>query len=285
MHDADMPTWAEFLAGWDLGIYRDPILCGLVAGLVLGYLGVFIVLRRMVFVTAAVSQAAGLGVALTFYVDIHLGLDIDPALGAVVLALATTTIFAVPPERLRLSRESVLGLAYIASWAGAVLVGDRIAHEAHEIEAILFGSAVLVSEEDLALVVAVGFGVLLTYVIGHRGFVFAAFDRESARVQGLPVRAIELSSWVLVALAVSVSTRALGVLPVFAFAVLPAMGALMLSNRLRWVLPTAAVFGAASGGLGYVAAFFLELPVGASQAMCAFLLLVLCLPVRLARGS
>lgn len=285
MHDADMPTWAEFVAGWDLGIYRDPILCGLVAGLVLGYLGVFIVLRRMVFVTAAISQAAGLGVALTFFVDIHLALDIDPALGAIVLALAMTAVFAVPPERLRLSRESVLGLAYIASWAGAVLVGDRIAQEAHEIEAILFGTAVLVSAEDLVLVIAVGLGVLLFYLIGHRGFVFAAFDRESARVQGLPVRAIELVSWILIALAVSVTTRALGVLPVFAFAVLPAMSALMLSNRLRWVLPIASALGALSGGLGYVAAFFLELPVGASQAMVAFALFLVCLPVRLIRGS
>lgn len=285
MHDAGMPTWAEFVAGWGLGIYRDPVLCGLVAGLVLGYLGVFIVLRRMVFVTAAVSQAAGLGVALTFYVDIHFALDIDPALGAVALALGMTTVFAVPPERLRLSRESVLGVAYIASWAGAVLVGDRIAQEAHEIEAILFGSAVLVSAEDLLLVTGVGLGVLLIHVVGHRGFVFAAFDRESARVQGLPVRVIELSSWILVALAVSVSTRALGVLPVFAFAVLPATNALVLSNRLRWVLPIAAVLGALSGGLGYLAAFFLELPVGASQAMVAFVLLVLCLPVRLLRGS
>lgn len=279
------PTWADFLAGWELGIYRDPILCGLAAGLVLGYLGVFVVLRRMVFVTAAISQAAGLGLALTFFVDIHMGQDIHPVVGAVIMALGITVVFAIPPDRLRLSRESILGLAYITCWAAAVLVGDRIAQEAHEISAILFGSAVLVSESDLYLVAGVGAFVLLIYVVGHRGFVFAAFDRESARVQGMPVRALDLASWVLVALAVSVSTRALGVLPVFAFAVLPAMGALMLSNRLRWVLPMAAIMGAFSGGLGYLFAFFLEFPVGASQTAVAFLLFLGCLPVRLLRGA
>jgi zinc transport system permease protein len=278
------PTWEDFAAGWELGIYGDPVFCGVVAGLGLGYLGVFVVLRRMVFVTAAVSQAAGLGVALTFYVDIHFAMDIDPALGAVALALAVTAVFAVPPDRLRLSREGILGLVYIACWAGAVLVGDRIAQEAHEISAILFGSAVLVRPEDLMLVTVVGGGVLLVYVAGHRGLVFAAFDRESARVQGLPVRALDLLSWILVALAVSVTTRALGVLPVFAFAVLPAMAALMLSNRLRWVLPIAAVLGAVAGGAGYLFAFFLELPVGASQAIVAFLLFLACSPARLVRG-
>ncbi len=279
----DAPTWADFAAGWELGIYRDPVLCGVLAGLVLGYLGVFVVLRRMVFVTAAVSQAAGLGVALTFFVEVHVGTALDPALGAVVLALLMTAVFAIDPERLRLSREAILGLAYITSWAGAILIGDRIAQEAHEISAILFGTAVLVSTRDLVLVAAVGGGVLLLFLLGHRGFVFAAFDRESARVQGLPVRALDLASWVLIALAVSVTTRALGVLPVFAFAVLPAMSALMLANRLRWVLPLAAAAGAVSGGAGYIVAFFLELPVGASQAIVAFALWLACVPVRLAR--
>lgn len=279
------PTWEDFAAGWELGIYPDPVLCGVVAGLVLGYLGVFVVLRRMVFVTAAVSQAAGLGVALTFYVDIHMGMDIDPALGAVVLALLITSVFAVPPDRLRLSRESVLGLVYIGCWSGALLVGDRIAQEAHEVSAILFGSAVLVRPEDVTLVTVVGGGALFAYLVAHRGLVFAAFDRESARVQGLPVRGLDLLSWILVALAVSVSTRALGVLPVFAFAVLPAMAALMLSNRLRWVLPIAALLGAVSGGAGYLFAFFAELPVGASQAIVALMLWLACLPVRLVRGA
>lgn len=279
------PTWEDFAAGWELGIYSDAVFCAVAAGLVLGYLGVFVVLRRMVFVTAAVSQAAGLGVALTFYVDIHMGMDIDPALGAVVLALLITSVFAVPPDRLRLSRESILGLVYIGCWAGAVLVGDRIAQEAHEITAILFGSAVLVRSEDLLLVSTVGGGALVLYVLAHRGLVFTAFDRESARVQRLPVRALELFSWIAVALVVSVATRALGVLPVFAFAVLPAMAALLLSNRLVYVLPIAAVLGSISGGAGYLFAFFLELPVGASQAIVALILWLACLPLRLVRGA
>ncbi|HET6610950.1 MAG TPA: metal ABC transporter permease, partial [Kofleriaceae bacterium] len=82
MHVA--PTWADFMLGWDLGLYANPILCAAAAGCVLGFLSVYVVLRRMVFVSAAISQAAGLGVALAFYAAIHLGMTIDPALAAVV---------------------------------------------------------------------------------------------------------------------------------------------------------------------------------------------------------
>jgi len=55
------PSWDEFVAGWPL--YRDPVACAVIAGAALGALGVFVVLRRAVFVTATLSQAAGLGVA------------------------------------------------------------------------------------------------------------------------------------------------------------------------------------------------------------------------------
>jgi zinc transport system permease protein len=263
------PTWQEFVSGWQLDIYRDPIYCGVIAGMLLGYLGVFIVLRRMVFVTAAVSQAAGLGVALAFFVDMRFGLQVPPVAGAILLALMCTAVFALPIERLPISRESVLGVIYLVAWAGSVMVGDRIAQEAHDIAAILFGTAVLVQPTDLSALFAVAGGALLLHLVGQRGIVFAIFDAEAARVQGLPVRLLELSSWLLTSLAVSVATRALGVLPVFAFAVLPASAGLMLSLRLRWVLFWAAISGAVAGGGGYLLAFFWEFPVGACQAATA----------------
>jgi len=277
------PTWEDFLVGWDMGLYGPPILCAVLAGVALGYLGVFVVLRRMVFITAAVSQAAGLGVALSFWVGIHFGTEVSPVFGALALALVVTGVVSLPAERLRLSQESLLGVAYLACWAGAVLVGDRIVQEAHDIASILFGTAVLVRDEDVLLVGGASALVLLVHLVGNRGFVFAAFDPTSARVQGLPVRALDLTSWVLIAIMVSVATRALGVLPVFAFAVMPAMAALALVDRLRWALPLAALLGGVAGGAGYLFAFFYEFPVGASQASVAFALFVLALPLRLAR--
>jgi zinc transport system permease protein len=273
------PNWQEFVQGWQLDIYRDPIYCGLIAGLLLGYLGVFIVLRRMVFVTAAVSQAAGLGVALAFFVDMQFGLALPPVAGAIVMALVCTAVFALPIDRLPISRESVLGVIYLVAWAASVMVGDRIAQEAHDIAAILFGTAVLVQPADMWALCVVAALALLVHLWWQRGIVFAIFDAEGARVQGLPVRAVELTSWLLTALAVSVATRALGVLPVFAFAVLPAASGLMLARRLRWVLVWAAFSGAIAGGGGYLIAFFYEFPVGASQAACGAVLWLASLPI------
>jgi zinc transport system permease protein len=277
------PSLDGFVSGLSQGIYQDPILCGVLAGSVLGFLGVFIVLRRAVFVTAAVSQAAALGVALAFFIEIRFAIEVPPVLGALVLALLAAAVMAAPVERAWLPKESALGFAFVTASAIALLVGDRITVEAHDISSILFGTAVLVRKLDLILVGAIGASVVGIGLYSYRGLVFAGFDPEGAKVQGLPVRALDLLLWTLVALEVSVTTRALGALPVFAFAVIPAMAALALVSRVSHALVFSSIVGALSGGLGYLCAFFLEFPVGASQAAFAVAVLAVCLPLALMR--
>jgi zinc transport system permease protein len=265
-HAHESPALHEFTDNWAL--YRDPVLAGVLAGVALSALGVFVLLRRAVFLTAALSQAAGLGVALAFFAEIHLGVSISPVIGALGLCGLCTVLIGVRAP-LRVSREALVGFLFVGASALAVLVGDRIAQEAHDIAAILFGTAVLVRPLDLALLAlgaALSLGGVLTL---GRALTFTGLDPDGARVQGLPVQLVETVFWALFALEVSVATRALGSLPVFAFAVLPAATGLMLASRIRGAILVAIAVGGLSGALGYAAAFFAELPVGATQAATA----------------
>jgi zinc transport system permease protein len=269
------PTWSGFLEAWSL--FRDPVLCALIAGVALGFLGVYIVLRRMVFVSVAVTQASALGVALAFFAEIHLGLSVDPIAGAMALALASTVLLSFDPRTIRLPRESLLGFAFALTGAATLLIEDRIVQEAHDIHSILFGSAVLVRPSDLAAVGVTAGVLLLLHILWYRGLVFSSFDPDAARVQGLPVRFLNAFLLASVGAMVGVAARALGALPVFALATLPAITVLVLGVGLNWAFLLAALLGAVSGALGYLFAFFYEFPVGGSQTIVAsaFLLLAM----------
>ncbi|WP_224361816.1 metal ABC transporter permease [Hyalangium versicolor] len=269
----DPSKWEQFQASFDL--FRDPILCALIAGGVLGFLSVYVVLRRMVFVSAATTHAAGLGVALAFFAEIHLGFQVDPTLGATTLSLAATMLLMTDPSRLKLTRESLLGLAFAFAGGAAVLVGDRIAQEAHDIQGILFGTAVLVTPEQLAHVAIVGGLVMIVHLWWYRGLTFASFDRIGAGVQGLPVRLLDAVVMVSIGVMVGVSARALGSLPVFAFSTLSAIAALILDLRLGWTFLIATLAGCISGVGGYLFAFFYDYPVGGSQTVLSSLLVLL----------
>jgi zinc transport system permease protein len=288
--DAPAPTFQEFWASFP--IFRDAIVTGGLAGLLLGFIGVHVVLRRMVFASSAIAQAAALGVALSFWI----GALVDPArhaaghvagpaahvlpsvlfepvLWAIAASLLATLVFIANPVRLHLTRESLLGFVFLASGAGAVIVGDRITQEAHDLSAILFGSAVVVQRIDLVLVSAATVLLLGGHLLAWRALVFAGFDPMGARVQGLPVRALDGFLFVSVGLAVALCTRALGALPVFAFSVLPAMAALVLTSRIALVFGLAGLFGTLAGVGGYAVSFRAELPVGATQTALAVLVL------------
>ena len=103
------------------------------------------------------------------------------------------------------------------------------------------------------------------HVVLWRALLFAGYDPMGARVQGMPVRALNVFLFLSVGLSVALCTRALGALPVFAFSVLPAMTALALTARIGLVFVLAALIGAVSGVGGYVVSFGGDLPVGATQ--------------------
>jgi zinc transport system permease protein len=261
-------TWAEFAEAWS-DVFRDPVLAGVAGGAVLGFLGVYVVLRRMVFVSAAVTSSAGLGVALAFYAEIHVGTHVDPMLSAIALSVATMLLFIGEGRRVRLSRESLLGLVFALSGGLTLLVEARISQEAHDIHSILFGDAVLVRPFDFWMILGVGGMLLAAHAWLLRGVAFANFDPATAAVQGLPVRALNVFVLLSIGIMVGVTARALGALPVFALSTLPAISALVVGLRLPWTFALATAFGAMAGGGGYLYATFRDFPVGGSQTAVA----------------
>lgn len=279
---ADRPGLSDLLAAWP--IFRDPILAAILAGAVLGWMGTWVVLRRAIFVTAAFSQAAALGVAGAFFVQIHLGVPIPPLGSAMALSLVTAGLSAVGVERWRLERDQLLAWLYLGAGAGAVVVGSHIAQEAHDVDSILFGTAVLVQAEDLAALAWAAALAAVGQLAGFRALLFVTVDSDGARVRGLPVTRIELSFWVALAVVVSVATRALGAFPVFAMAVLPGAAALLVTDRIGRVFLLAAALGALGGFGGYLAAFRWGTPVGATQALVLAMFWLFAALMRRGRG-
>lgn len=274
-------TWSELIAGWEL--FRDPIVSAGVAGAVLGFLSVYIVLRRMIFVSAVVTQGAGLGLALAFYAGIHWGLEIAPGYCAVALSLAIAGLLAADPGRIGLSREALLGFMFALTGGATILVGSRITQEAHDIQAILFGTAVLVTPDDLRIIELTSAALMILQLWWFRGITFASFDPTAARVQGLPVRLLDGALLLSIGVMVGVSARALGSLPVFAMSTLPAIAAVLFTRgRLGVTFAVAAVLGTIAGVGGYLLAFFEDLPVGSAQTITAAAVVAGALLIRLA---
>jgi zinc transport system permease protein len=261
-----------FFANWQL--YRDPLLCGFIGGAILGLLGVYVVSRRIVFVSAALSQVSALGITVGFFVVAFAGVsgalaEWIPPLVAVFLSFVIVFALVRAGEQPSLPQDAVLGISFVVPMALVFVIGPYVPQEMHEIQSILHGSAVVVRSSDLWAIGLVGAAVLTTQIVAFRGFVFASLDPKVAEVQGLPVRALDGVLLGSIAVMTGLATRALGALPTFALTVLPAIGALRLKVGLRRVFAVAAVLGGCSGAVGYWMAYQLGWSVGASQTIVA----------------
>lgn len=263
---------AAFFELWEL--YGDATLAGMMAGALLGVLGVYVVLQRQVFLAAAVSQTAGLGATLAFFLAAKVGAEgflADPTLMSVIVTVAAVLLVSTGPAARSEHRDALLGIAFLVGSAGVLALGWYIPNDKADIEAAVFGSPLAIVPTDLHSLEALVLGLLGLHAWGWRGFAAVSFDREGARVRGLPVRTLELGLGVGLAVAIATCTRILGALPTFAFAVLPAFAAVRAASNVAWALVLAGLLGAASGFGGYLLSYLADLSVNAGHALSALL--------------
>lgn len=274
-------SWSIFLESWPL--FRDSVLAGGIAGGLLGLVGVYVVLRRMVFLAAAMSQCASLGVAVAFLVQIHVAAVAaiaSPTVGATAFSVAVVCLLMLDRTADAARRDRTLGVAFLVGAAGTLVVGTRIVQEVTDIESILFGTAVAVLPEDLRTLALAAVAIVALHLWWRRGFIAIALDPVDARVRRIPVAIVETVLLVSVAVAISLTTEVLGALPAFAFSILPATFAVRVAPNVNAALVVAAIVGAFCGVAGYYLAFVWDLPVGATQTLVGVAFALLALPGR-----
>ncbi len=269
-------TWlTDFWSARD--IWRDPLLASVVAGALLGFLGVYVVLRRTVFVSAALTQLSTLGLIVALLVEEQFGVEVEHA----GVQLAVALLFSVAGalilgalETRRLPTEAGVGMSYVIAGALVILGANRLIHAAHDLNAMVFGNAVAVPFSDVVVLVVVTAVCAIIHTVFQKELVFVSFDRDTAEAVGVNARLWNGVLFFTVGLAIPASARALGALPVFAFLTIPASAALLVFGRLRAVFLASTLLGVFAAAGGYVLSWAWQIPTGATMVTLAALMVV-----------
>jgi zinc transport system permease protein len=274
----------EFLAARE--IWQVPLAAAVLSAALLGALGVYVVLRRTVFVSAALTQLSTLGLVGTLLVEERLHVEREHpseqlAVAIAVSALGALLLGAFRPRRL--PAEATVGTTWVVASALVVVGASRLVHAAHDLGGLVFGNAVAVPPSDLAVIAVVAALAAVVHVLFAKELAFVSFDPETAQALGMPVRRWDAALFLTLGVAIPPTARALGALPVFAFLTLPATAALVLRTgfRLAFLLAAALAVTAAAGG--YVLSWLWELPTGATMVALAAVLALPAAVLALAR--
>jgi zinc transport system permease protein len=277
---------AEFWAASP--IWQDPLLASVFAGALLGFLGVYVVLRRVVFVSAALTQLSTLGVIVALLVLERLDLETEhpeiQLLVAWLFSVGGGLALGTLGWGKRLPSEAGVGMAYVLAGALVILGANRLIHVAHDLDTMIFGNAVAVPFQDVVILAGVTLVIAVLHTLFQKEIVFASFDRETAEAMGVRAPLWSGVLYFTIGLAIPVAAHAVGALPVFAFLTIPAAAALVLTRRLRVAFGAATALGAIAAGGGYVLSWFLQTPTGATMVVLAGLLFAAAWLARAARA-
>lgn len=272
-----------FWMSWQL--WGGAALAGMAVGAVCGFLGLYVIFHRIVFVSAAMSQVSSLGVMIAFWLaqsaiieNVHPIDDLLPlGFAAIFTGFFATAIAKRTSARISdrsKSAEAFIGAVYLIATSGMLLVGDRVTQGAHGVSDVLFGNAVTVDMPHLILLLSMCLPLFFIHIWLRKDILLISFDPVMAQTLNYPVRFLRVFLLVSLGVIISIGTRTIGALPVFSFSVLPAMAGLALFNDLKWSFVSASVLGASAAFFGYLISFLFSFPTGAcmTATACVFLL-------------
>ena len=252
-------------------VFPYAIGAGILIAAVCSMLGVFVILKRVVFIGIALSEAAALGVAAAILLEIH------PFLGAAAITLTTVAILAYPLERQRLPREALLGVVFVLAASLSVLLMAHSGFGLHEVQSLLYGDLILASPGDFLIISATLLPIAVYLILFLRPSIYTFVDREAAQVLGIKVNVWEILFFFSLGIAVSAASKIAGALLVFCYLVVTPSAALLLSKRLAIVMVIAVVVAVCSTLLGMLWSLQSDLPTNQviSATACGFFVISL----------
>jgi zinc/manganese transport system permease protein len=256
-----------------VNLLQFPFMQRAIAGAVLmgilgGLLGSFVTLRQLSFFSHAVGHAALVGVVLGVL------LQLNPTWMLLPFTLVFGVIVLYFIDKTDLASDSVLSIVLSGALALGVILTSLVQGYRGNLMRVLFGDILAIDATDLmlTLVVLVGSSIFLLSTLRQQ--ILLTLNPDVAQVQGIPVQLYRYGFVILLSLAVAVAIKAVGVLLVNAFLVIPASTAKLMSHHFNRFLFVSLIVGATTSMSGIIVSGLFNLASGPSIVLVQFLFFV-----------
>jgi len=249
-----------------LEILRNPILAGLLASVVCGIVGVYVVVKRIVFISGGISHASFGGIGLGYF------FGIEPIFGALIFAPASAFAMGMVSKRTRLPEDTAIGILWVLGMALGILFVFLTPGYAPNLMSYLFGDILFVSNEDLILMLVLDAVIVLVVSLLYKEFLALSFDEGFGTATGIPTERLYLTLLCLVALTVVVLIRVVGIILVIALLTIPAAMSRQFAHNLKRMMLLSILFCIVFTIGGLWLSYLLNWPSGATIILLGVLL-------------
>ncbi|EFA91383.1 ABC 3 transport family protein [Hoylesella buccalis ATCC 35310] len=238
--------------------FQNALLGSLLASIVCGFIGTYIVTRRLVFISGGITHASFGGIGLGVF------LGFNPIVSAMLFAIFSACGIQWMSHRSDAREDSAIALFWTFGMSVGIICCFLTPGFMPDLPSFLFGNILTISRGDLLLLAVLSLLLLAIFTLLFRPILSVAFDPCFARSQKLPVSAIEYMMMILIAMTIVSTLRMVGVVLAISLLTIPQMTANLFTYSYKRIIVYSILVGWVDCLLGLTFGYLLNIPSGAA---------------------
>lgn len=252
------------------GFFQNALLGSLLASILCGLVGTYIVTRRLVFISGGLTHASFGGVGIGVF------LGINPILSAMVFTVLSAFGVQWLSSRNDMREDSAIAVFWTLGMSIGVIFCFLSPSFMPDLSSYLFGNILTITYTDLWSLGVLTAIALLAAIFCLRPIMYIAFDREFAMSQGLPVKLVEYVMVGFIALTIVACLRMVGIVLVISLLTIPQSTANLLTLSYKKIILYSILIGWLSCLGGLLVSYYMNVPSGACIILVSVLIYVIC---------
>lgn len=256
------------------GFMQRALIAIILLGIVLPIIGLNMTTKRLSMIGDALSHTSLCGIA------IGLAAGTMPIPWAIGISIIAGILIEIVRNKFTKYSEITLSIVmYIAVGIAGILTSKWAA--GNRIDSYLFGSLLIVTWNDIWIIIAVFLITLLFNIFFYRMIMYASYSESEAQIAGVPVKFVNMANTILVASVVAVSSSIIGSLLVSSLLVIPVAASLQIFKSYKVTMISGVIFSLVSGIVGLFVSYPLGINTGGTIVLTATIILILAMLFKL----
>jgi len=250
------------------GFMQNAIISGIAISLICSTVGLFLVLRKYSLFGDALAHSAFGGVALGLFLGVY------PLWAAYVVSILSALALTKIRQKFDISGDAIIAILLSSGIAIGIVLISLSGGFSIDIFSFLFGSILLVSTENVIMVLGLCAAILIILITGYRKFMYITFSEEQAQVSGIPVQKLNYLLIAIAGITVVTSMQLVGVLLVSALFVIPNVTAMMFKRSFKQTVILSMSFSVFSTVAGIMISYPLDIAPSGMVVLIAIMLFI-----------
>jgi len=245
----------EFL---QYGFIQNALIAAVLVNVACGIVGSYVVVKKIVSISGAISHAAFGGIGLGFFIGIN------PIVAAIPFSVVSAIGIGLINEKVKISEDTAIGILWSVGMALGVIFINLTPGYAPGLFSYLFGNILTVPSSDLVLMLILVVIIIFVVFLFYREFFAISFDPEFSRVVGVHTEFVYILLLCIVALSVVILIKVVGIILVIALLSIPAAVSKQVTFKMKNIMILSVILGIILTILGLWLSYIFNLASGAT---------------------